>query len=106
MRSAQAQPLKVGAWDDDIRHTLVVVRVKAVGRADLVFARADSAFYGYFGICQKIFSGESLFMASSAALLGELPLAPHGCPSQRGSASPHCAIRALGRGANGALEIP
>ena len=35
----------VGTWADD-RHILVVERIKPDGHADVVFARADSAFYG------------------------------------------------------------
>jgi dienelactone hydrolase len=35
----------VGTWHDD-RHILVVERVRANGRADVVFAQSDSAFYG------------------------------------------------------------
>jgi dienelactone hydrolase len=35
----------VGTWHDD-RHILVVERIKADGHADVVFAQADSAFYG------------------------------------------------------------
>jgi hypothetical protein len=35
----------VGTWADD-RHILVVERVKPDGHAKVVFARADSAFYG------------------------------------------------------------
>jgi hypothetical protein len=51
MRSTQAQPLEVGTWDDDIRHTLVVVRIKADRRAGVVFAREVLAYYGTHRDC-------------------------------------------------------
>jgi hypothetical protein len=35
----------IGTWHDD-RHILVVERVRADGRANVVFAQSDSAFYG------------------------------------------------------------
>jgi dienelactone hydrolase len=35
----------IGTWQDD-RHILVVERIRPDGHADVVFARADSAFYG------------------------------------------------------------
>jgi hypothetical protein len=35
----------IGTWGDDIRTILVVERVKPDGRADVVFAHGDSAFY-------------------------------------------------------------
>jgi dienelactone hydrolase len=37
-----------GTWSDDIRHVLVVERVKPDGRADVVFANGDSSFYGMY----------------------------------------------------------
>ena len=37
-----------GTWSDDIRHILVVERVKPDGRADVVFAQGDSSFYGMY----------------------------------------------------------
>jgi len=42
---ARFQGAWIGTWHDD-RHTLVVERVKPDGHADVVFAQADSAFYG------------------------------------------------------------
>ena len=38
----------IGTWSDDIRTIIVVERVKADGRADMVFAHGDSAFYGTY----------------------------------------------------------
>lgn len=38
----------VGTWGEDIRHILVVERVKPDGRADVVFAHGNSAFYGMY----------------------------------------------------------
>jgi len=37
----------IGTWHDD-RHVLVVERVKRDGRADVVFAQSDSAFYNMY----------------------------------------------------------
>lgn len=45
---ARFQGAWVGTWADDIRHILVVERVRPDGHADVVFAHADSAFYGMF----------------------------------------------------------
>jgi len=42
---ARFQGAWIGTWHDD-RHILVVERVKPDGHADVVFAQADSAFYG------------------------------------------------------------
>jgi dienelactone hydrolase len=42
---ARFQGAWIGTWHDD-RHILVVERVKADGRASVVFAQSDSAFYG------------------------------------------------------------
>src|ERR1700754_1831913 len=42
---ARFQGAWIGTWHDD-RHILVVERIKADGHADVVFAQADSAFYG------------------------------------------------------------
>src|SRR5271154_6534703 len=42
---ARFQGAWIGTWQDD-RHILVVERVKVDGHADVVFANADSAFYG------------------------------------------------------------
>lgn len=36
----------VGVWGEDIRHILVVERVRPDGRADVIFAHGDTAFYG------------------------------------------------------------
>jgi len=36
----------IGTWADDVRHVLVVERVRPDGRANVIFAHADSAFYG------------------------------------------------------------
>jgi hypothetical protein len=41
---ARFQGAWIGTWHDD-RHILVVERVKADGRANVVFAQSDSAFY-------------------------------------------------------------
>jgi dienelactone hydrolase len=38
----------IGTWGDDIRAILVVERVKPDGRADVVFAHGDSAWYGTY----------------------------------------------------------
>jgi hypothetical protein len=38
----------IGTWGDDIRTVLVVERVKADGRADVIFAHGDSACYGTY----------------------------------------------------------
>jgi hypothetical protein len=38
----------IGTWGDDIRTVLVVERVKADGRADVIFAHGDSAWYGIY----------------------------------------------------------
>ena len=38
----------IGTWGDDIRTVLVVERVKADGRADVIFAHGDSAWYGTY----------------------------------------------------------
>jgi hypothetical protein len=38
----------VGTWAEDIRHILVVERIRPDGHADVVFAHGDSAFYGMY----------------------------------------------------------
>jgi dienelactone hydrolase len=38
----------IGTWGDDIRQILVVERVEPDGRADVIFAHGDSAFYGMY----------------------------------------------------------
>lgn len=38
----------IGTWGDDIRTILVVERVKRDGRADVIFAHGDSAWYGTY----------------------------------------------------------
>ena len=38
----------IGTWGDDNRHILVVERVRPDGHADVVFAHADSAYYGMY----------------------------------------------------------
>src|SRR5258705_9621549 len=38
----------IGTWGDDNRHILVVERVKPDGRANVVFAHADSAYYNMY----------------------------------------------------------
>ena len=38
----------VGTWAEDIRHILVVERVRPDGHADVIFAHGDSAFYGMY----------------------------------------------------------
>lgn len=45
---ARFQGAWVGTWAEDIRHILVVERVKPDGHADVLFAHADSAFYGMY----------------------------------------------------------
>ncbi|WP_246773975.1 alpha/beta hydrolase family protein [Bradyrhizobium diazoefficiens] len=45
---ARFQGAWIGTWSDDIRTIIVVERVKADGRADMVFAHGDSAFYGTY----------------------------------------------------------
>ena len=47
---ARFQGAWIGTWgdDNDIRHILVVERVKPDGRADVVFAHGDSALYGMY----------------------------------------------------------
>lgn len=45
---ARFQGAWTGTWSDDIRTIIVVERVKADGRADMVFAHGDSAFYGTY----------------------------------------------------------
>lgn len=45
---ARLQGAWIGTWSDDIRTIIVVERVKADGRADMVFAHGDSAFYGTY----------------------------------------------------------
>jgi dienelactone hydrolase len=45
---ARFQGAWVGTWAEDIRHILVVERVKPDGHADVLFAHADSAFYGIY----------------------------------------------------------
>lgn len=42
---ARFQGAWIGTWHDD-RHVLVVERVKADGKANVVFAQSDSAYYG------------------------------------------------------------
>ena len=38
----------VGTWAEDIRHILVVERVRSDGHADVIFAHGDAAFYGMY----------------------------------------------------------
>ena len=38
----------IGTWGDDIRTILVVERVKPDGRADVIFAHGNSAWYGTY----------------------------------------------------------
>jgi dienelactone hydrolase len=45
---ARFQGAWVGTLAEDIRHILVVERVKPDGHADVLFAHADSAFYGMY----------------------------------------------------------
>ena len=45
---ARFQGAWVGTWAEDIRHILVVERVRPDGHADVIFAHGDSAFYGMY----------------------------------------------------------
>jgi hypothetical protein len=45
---ARFQGAWVWTWAEDIRHILLVERVKPDGHADVLFAHADSAFYGMY----------------------------------------------------------
>lgn len=45
---ARFQGAWIGTWSDDIRTIIVVERVNADGRASMVFAHGDSAFYGTY----------------------------------------------------------
>jgi len=38
----------IGTWAEDIRHILVVERVRPDGQADVIFAHGDSAFYNMY----------------------------------------------------------
>jgi hypothetical protein len=45
---ARFQGAWIGTWAEDIRHILVVERVRRDGHADVIFAHGDSAFYGMY----------------------------------------------------------
>jgi hypothetical protein len=66
----------VGTWADDNRHILVVERVKPDGRADVVFAHADSAYYNMYRewfrseakIADGVLTFPAIFTAASVTL--------------------------------------
>ena len=66
----------VGTWADDNRHILVVERVRPDGRANVVFAHADSAYYNLYRewfrseatIADGVLSFPAIFTAASVTL--------------------------------------
>ena len=66
----------IGTWGDDNRHILVVERVQPDGRADVVFAHADSAYYGMYRewfrsratIADGVLTFPAIFTAASVTL--------------------------------------
>ncbi len=65
---ARFQGAWIGTWGEDIRTILVVERVKPDGRADVIFAHGDSAFYGMY---REWWRSEAKIADGALAITGE-----------------------------------